>query len=100
MWEEGFPRGPGERGAGRWMDYSCVFKNNPLTLQRNVFVMEPLEGRGKRPGSELGVEPGDGSWARCSLGEEDLGCRARNLLLFVCSPCSGKQDFVYGLWEK
>lgn len=30
----------------------CVFKNNPLTLQRNVFVMEPLKGRGKRPGSE------------------------------------------------
>lgn len=76
---EGFPRGPGKRGVGRWIDYSCVwgFKNNSLTFQRNVFVMESLKGCSKRPRSEQPLGASQDTELLLGMvlpGKADLGC--------------------------
>lgn len=79
------------------------FKNSSPTFQKNVFVMESPKGCSKRPRSEQPL--GESQETELLLGtvlpgKADLGCRARNLLLFVCSLCSGKQDSAYVLYDK
>lgn len=79
-----------------------MFKNNSLSFQENVFIMESLKGCSRRPGSMqlLGASQETELLLGTALPARPIGCRARNLLLSVCALCSEKHNSVYRLCDK
>lgn len=73
MWVEGFPRGPGECGVGRWIDYSCVRWGLKIALQlsrRMYLLWSHRKAAVRDPGASSRWEQAKRQsffWARCSL---------------------------------